>query len=80
MAFPMKLSRPAVIISTGSSVLTKINVCRCRTLWVMTPTLAASDDTWGITGPLFLRIYAGLFVAALVAALTWRYLASVVSR
>src|SRR5689334_6818252 len=38
----------------------------------MTPVLAAAGDTWGISGPRFLQIYAILAVSGLVFALVWR--------
>ena len=38
--------------------------------------VAASGDTWGISGPQFLQIYLVLAVAALVTALVWRALAT----
>jgi uncharacterized protein (TIGR04222 family) len=38
--------------------------------------VAASGDTWGISGPRFLQIYALLGVTALVIALIWRALAT----
>src|SRR5262245_50544605 len=42
----------------------------------MTAVLAAAGDTWGISGPRFLELYAILAVSGLIFTLIWRRIAT----